>query len=190
MGNTKNAADKPVYDDTYTFPQDSQDAVDYAELFAFVRGGTSAERQALPVGKRRIGLLWTETDTGGLYRVNASQNWAIVQLPDTGWQDLTPYSTGWTTEGTDTPQYRVLNGLLQFRGRIDATAGAGNLPFTNALPASARPSRDTPFLLGTTAGTAATFSIGIGANGVITVFKFGNVVNDLALAGAPGIPVG
>ncbi len=189
MGNTKNTADKPIYGDAYAPVQDLQDAVDYAELFAFIRGGTSAERQALPAAKRRVGMLWTESDTGGLYRVNASQNWAIVQLPDTGWLDIGTYNTGWSTEGTDTPQYRVLNSLLYFRGRIDATTTASNTPFTVALPANARPSRDTPIMLGETSGSNVNRVVQIGANGVITVFKSGAVVNDLALAGISGIPV-
>lgn len=113
----------------------------------------------------------------------------LPTVGDTGWQGIGSYNTGWSTEGSDAPQYRVRNGVLYFRGRIDATAAAVNTPFTVALPPAARPSRDTPFLLGSTSGTAATFVMNVGTNGVITVFKGSNIVNDLALAGTPGIPV-
>src|SRR5690606_24978174 len=81
MGNTKNAFGKPIFDDIYTFPQDSQDAVDFADEFANARRGTSAERQALPVGKQRDGMLWIESDTGAVWQSAGSGAWRVVVAP-------------------------------------------------------------------------------------------------------------
>lgn len=78
MGNAKNAFGKPVFDDVYTFPQDSQAAVDFADEFANVRVGTSAERQALPVGKQRPGMLFSEGGTGLVYRTDGAGAWKLV----------------------------------------------------------------------------------------------------------------
>lgn len=80
MGNTKNTYGKPVFDDVYSFPQDTQDAVDFADEFANVRVGTSAERQSLPSGKQRPGMLWSETDTGMVYRSDGAGAWTIPGL--------------------------------------------------------------------------------------------------------------
>lgn len=137
----------------------------------------------------RAGMMGHALDTRSDYIHNGTGY--VKVLSDTGWQDLTPFNTGWTTEGSDTPQYRVLNGSLVFRGRIDATVGAGTLPFVNPLPAGARPSRDTGIFVGVTSGATPThFVFAVSAAGVITVFKGSSAVNDLALTGVTPITLG
>jgi hypothetical protein len=68
MGNEKQSSGRRVFNDVYSFPQDSQDLADDIHEFANVRVGTSAERQSLPAAQRRVGLLWVETDRGLLLR--------------------------------------------------------------------------------------------------------------------------
>lgn len=188
MGNTANAYGELTFDDVYSFPADLNDLAAFVNRFANGRRGTSADRLALLPGQIRDGMMFLETDTGDVY-LRRLGSWARV-LGDTGWQNLPAYNTGWSTEGSDTPQYRVLNGVLYFRGRIDATSGAVQEPFTAALPTGTRPSRDMPVLVGVTSGgTPSHFVVVVGANGNITVFKGANVVADLALAGIPPIPL-
>lgn len=147
---------------------------------------TLAELEAYPYA--RAGLSGHATSTKQDY-VHDGSGWRAT-LSDTGWLTLGTYNTGWSTEGTDIPQYRVLNRVLYLRGRIDATSSAVNVPFTAPLPVGARPSRNTPFMLPETSGSGATRVTQVGADGVITVFKYGAAVNDLALAGVPAIPIG
>ena len=77
MGNTLNEFGKPIFDDIYSFPQDSQDAVDFADVFANIRVGTSTERQALAVGQQRAGMLWSETDTSRVYQSDGA-GWTLI----------------------------------------------------------------------------------------------------------------
>lgn len=101
---------------------------------------------------------------------------------DTGWQGLT-LSPGWTFVAGDPPEYRVLRGELRFRGRIDATTGASEFPFTNPLPVGARPDRAVPQKIGVTGGSGAEYVFNVGTDGVVRVFKGSNALLNLALAG-------
>lgn len=67
-----------VFDDIYSFPQDSQDLADDMHARDYFRGGTSAERQSLPTSQHRAGMLWSESDTGLLYRSTGS-GWGSIQ---------------------------------------------------------------------------------------------------------------
>lgn len=77
MGNTIQPDGKRIFDDIYTFPQDSQDLADDIHEAYNLRVGTSLERQALPPAKQRPGMLWSETDTGLIYRTNGSGAWSL-----------------------------------------------------------------------------------------------------------------
>lgn len=68
MGNAKNSSGKRVYDDVYSFPQDSQDLADdlWAAYTSLV--GTAAQRAALTPGHLRAGMEFRETDTKYTYR--------------------------------------------------------------------------------------------------------------------------
>ena len=68
MGFSLNPAGEPVFSDTFNLPGDLTAAVDYAKTFAYARGGTSVERQALPAAQRKTGMLWSETDTPLVWR--------------------------------------------------------------------------------------------------------------------------
>lgn len=112
MGNTKNSAGKRVFNDVYSFPQDSQDLADDIFDFANARSGTSAARQGLPGAQRRVGMLWEETDTGDVWLDTAASGWipiftdifgrmnranTPVTLNTTSWVDISP-NANWTAD--------------------------------------------------------------------------------------------
>lgn len=123
MGYTRNGYGKPDYDDTYSFPQDSQAAVDFADEFANVRRGTSAERQSAPAAKRRIGSLWIETDTGTTY-IDTGE-W---KLWSKGWTNFNPAISGFTLVGGafTTAKYKIDRGVATVKIRASVQAMAGN----------------------------------------------------------------
>lgn len=84
MSNEKDTTGKRIFNDVYSFPQDSQDLANDIYDFANARVGTSAQRQALPVAQRKAGMLWSETDTGSIFRVDntAQKNWVLVIEPE------------------------------------------------------------------------------------------------------------
>lgn len=130
MGNTKNAYGKPVYDDIYSFPQDSQDNADFTDEFANIRTGTSVERQNLVAGKQRPGMLFSEEDTGDLYRTDGAGGWSLIG--DTGWVALI-LSTGWTGVSGHAPRGRRINGVIHLEGAVLRGAG-GSLTNIATLP--------------------------------------------------------
>lgn len=138
MGYEKNTYGKPVFDDQYDFPQDSQAAVDYADEFANVRVGTSAERQALPVGKQRPGMLWVERDTNRLYMTNGAGVWTDLAAL-TAWQSLTAVGTWTANTGGGAPQVSRNGYQASLRGGF---YGGGANTTATTLPAWARPSRE------------------------------------------------
>lgn len=118
MGNTKNSVGKRVYDDVYSFPQDSQDLADDVWAAATVRIGTAAERGAVPAGYLRDGMLWVETDTG-----------RVIKRLAGGWVSLTPrigMSRANTAVTISSSVYQNLsasaNWTEAFRSEIDAYA--------------------------------------------------------------------
>lgn len=124
MGNAKNAYGKPVYDDIYSFPQDLQDAADFADEFANIRRGTSAERQALPVGKQRAGMLFVETDTGAIYQAVGNGQWRVVVAPLTSY---TPTITGLNlSHVTVSGKFEQIGSRV--RGEVLITRNAASLP--------------------------------------------------------------
>jgi hypothetical protein len=128
---------KPIFGDAYDFPNDSNILADYVDTFANVRREPSAVRQGLVPGKRRAGMLFSETDTGMVYVDRGDGAWGVVSRPDTGWKTLT-LSTGWSVyTGGEAPKYRVLQGRLQMLGRANATAAAGSV--IGVIPVEYRP---------------------------------------------------
>lgn len=113
----------------------------------------------------------------------------VTSKDTAGWVALSmTLSVGWSLQSPDTLDYRVLNGCVYFSGRLNATAGAGQSVFTAALPPSIWPSRSM-ILAVTTTGAVATFSVVMGTDGMLTVFKGGNAVSNLPLTAIPGIPL-
>lgn len=141
---------------------------------------TEAERDSVTGSALYEGLMVYNTTRSQLEIYDGS-GWVLI-WNDTGWQTL-PLASGWSVESGDTPQYRVRAGYLSFRGRLDATTGAPNFPFTVNLPVGARPSRAVPQLIGTTGGSGAQHVMNVATDGQITIFKFSNSVNDIALSG-------
>lgn len=150
MGYTLNAYGKPVFDDVYSFPGDSQANADFAHAFAWTSGGTTADRGALLPGQIRPGMLFTESDTGKILVALSGGGWRVVDTPDTGWISLGALSAGWTE--IISAKYRVKGGAVYFSGQLSST-GAGSGPFTGLLPVGARPAISHPFLAMTTAAS-------------------------------------
>lgn len=80
MGNQKQANGRRVFDDVYSFPQDSQDLADDIYLFGNLRVGTSQQRQQLAPALAKAGMLWSETDTGFEYFYDGS-GWVRRMAP-------------------------------------------------------------------------------------------------------------
>lgn len=121
MGNTKNTAGKRIYDNVYSFPQDSQDLADDIYDFSNARAGTSTARQSLPAAQRKPGMLWIETDAGEIYKVVGS-NWESMELESTPWMNLT-LSTGWDPISGHTPRARLLHGVVYVEGAVERKTG-------------------------------------------------------------------
>lgn len=125
MGNSKDSTGRRVFDDVYSFPQDSQDLADDIFTANNFRVGTSAQRQELPSSQRRVGMSWQETDTDIRYVDTASSGWvaadgrivgrvkrsaAPTTFPSSGYTNVAnnafwdedvrsgfaPYNNGWT----------------------------------------------------------------------------------------------
>lgn len=186
MGNTRNAFGKPVYDDFYSFPQDSQDAVDFADEFANIRAGTSAERQALPAAKQRPGMLWSETDTGELLRTDGASRW--TRIGDSGWIPLTPTTPGWTAVSGHAPRGRLLNGVVYLEGALQRNTG-GALTNLATIPTALRHLGAKTVFIGTStalrSGNIAASELYANETGVLSVGGY------TAIDGNPGwvIPI-
>lgn len=150
MGNTKNSYGKPVYDDNYSFPQDSQDAVDFADEFANTRIRTAAGRAALLPGQIREGMLVPESDTGDVYQRRLG-SWTRV-LGDTGWQTPSLLNS-WANYalGFQVTRYRRLNGIVHIEGHVKSGT-VGLAVFT--LPAGFRPLANKIYATPANAGVA------------------------------------
>lgn len=132
MANTKDGYGKPTFDDSVDMPQDLQAAVDYADTFAYVRPGTSAERQALPAGKQRAGMLWSESDTGLVYRTDGAGNWNV--LNDTGWVNIGTFGSGWSAVAGHTPRVRRFGNRVMIAGAVQRTLASGALADILTIP--------------------------------------------------------
>ncbi|MCK2024069.1 hypothetical protein KZC52_14110 [Microbacterium sp. kSW2-24] len=76
MGNSKNpTTGKRVFNDVYSFPQDSQDLADDIHDAWNVRRGPASARTTFPEGQLREGLIWVETDTRISYRWFSATGW-------------------------------------------------------------------------------------------------------------------
>ena len=181
MGNTVNPAGKRVFDDVYTFPQDSQDLADDIHLFANTRSGTSADRAALLPGLIRPGMLFSESDTGKILVALAGGGWRLVDQ-DSG-DVVLSLTSGWSTTAST---HRVRGGYVSMNGRLSATAGAGAVIAT--LPIGARPGAEV-VTLAYDAGTNVWHSLVIGVNGSLNLFTKSAAVTDLRLAAVAPFPV-
>lgn len=168
MGNALDGYGKPVFDDTFNLPGDLTAAVEYADEFANVRVGTSAERQSLPAGKQRFGMLWVETDTSVVYVTNGSSVWTRVAEPALPFMPL-QLSSGWKANDFGyPPAFQVLQTETVLRGSVKRNTGdmsAGQI--VSVLPVAARPSAVCYFL-----GQGAALSVvplQINPNGEIVV---------------------
>lgn len=163
MGNTKNTAGKRVFNDVYSFPQDSQDLAD--DLFAAwnIRVGTAQERQDEPTAKLRNGLTWVETDTRITRQWFTATGW--IRFPfEQAWEALAP-QTGWSANsGSGAPRITRDGDTVFYQGGL--FGGAANSTAA-VLPAWARPSRDVR-VLGLATNGETPVMIRVLANGVFS----------------------
>lgn len=147
MGNTKNPDGRRIFDDNYSFPQDTQDLADDIYESWNTHAGTSAERQAFPIAQRKPGMLWAESDTGSIYRVldTPGREWRLVieeELRPTSvnggtvdaFGGIVP-ATGATTirvNGVFSPRFRVYR--VQFWVVMSVATGVGISLTKNGVP--------------------------------------------------------
>lgn len=115
MGYTLNAYGKPVFDDVYSFPGDSQANADFAHAFAWTRGGTASDRDGLLPGQLRVGLRFDESDTGRSFIYRGAGNWQDVTVDALTVSSVT--SLAIVTSGTNKP--------LTFVGAAPDVRGGG-----------------------------------------------------------------
>ena len=140
---------------------------------------------------KRDGLMGYAADTKTDY-FHDGTGWK-VRIQDTGWLSLGPFSSGWSAQSPDAVGYRIQNGMLFLRGRINANnaAGTGTQPFVNALPPEARPSQDTAALVGLTGGSGTSVVAAVTAAGVIMVYKTASTaLLNLPLNALGAVPIG
>lgn len=186
MGNTKNAYGKPVYDDVYSEPQDSQDGVDFANEFANVRVGSSSDRQSLAVGKQRAGMLWVETDgEKRIMRTDGAGAWTDV-LGGTV-VPLSAFSPNWS----QTPGYTsflVAKGKTRFLYGAANRGAGGLLTSLLTIPVDHRPGANL-FLPGNVTGGGVAYALGVQSNGIIWVpYGGGSATGTYPLAGQWEVP--
>lgn len=138
MGNTKNSAGKRVFDDVYTFPQDSQDLADDLYEANNVRVGTSAARQALPVAQQKPSMLWVETDGDKrIMRTDGAGAWTDV-LSSTV-VSVAGFSTGWTA-GSGYEPFMLVQGKRRTLVGAATRGAGGSLGNILTVPTGHRPS--------------------------------------------------
>lgn len=135
---------------------------------------------------KRAGLMGHALDTEKDYIHNGT-GWKET-ISDTGWRTM-GLASGWSNQTPDVASYRVLNGVIYFRGRVDATSGAGTSVLSGVLPSSARPAVNTQIRTFGTSGDTASFVVVVTSAGQITCFKGSSSVQDLPLEALSGIPV-
>lgn len=116
MAHTLDPYGKPNFDDVYSFPGDSQANADFADTFAWTRGGTAAGRLALLPGQMRDGMAYVETDTGEVYD-RALGDWVRRRRVDAGRFDGSTNATGYVT---------VNHGLRTTPVSVTATMSVGS----------------------------------------------------------------
>lgn len=97
MANQVQPDGKRVFNDVYSFPQDSQDLADDLYEAYNLRVGTTVERDSLPVARQKPGMLWADSDTGLLYRTDGASAWEIVPNK-LGEGDITASTALWDFE--------------------------------------------------------------------------------------------
>lgn len=136
MGNTLDGFGKPVYDDTFNLPEDLTAAVAFADHFANVRRGTSAERQATPPQKLREGMMWPESDTQKTFQWFSAVGWRDMAagrvIP------ITTFSTGWSATPGYVPYLLLKGNEVRMFGAASRGAG-GALSSILTIPEELRP---------------------------------------------------
>lgn len=156
---------KPAFNDAFSLPGDLSAAVAYTDTFAYIRQGTSTERQSLPAGKQRPGMLWTETDTGMVWRTDGAGVWSVVSSPDTGWKAVT-FTNSWVNAaGGEEVEYRRMGGVVYLKGR--AALGSTGTAFT--LPAGFRPKSIIRSSVFSNVGSGGTTGLTINTNGTVVL---------------------
>lgn len=181
MGYTLDAFGKPVFDDVYSFPADSQANADFAAGFANVRIGTGAERQALPVSKQHPGMLWVETDTKDILRTDGAGAWSNILGGEI--VNLTSFSANWSATSGYAP-YMLVEGNKRTIFGAATRGGGGSTASILTVPSGHRPTANA-FLSGSATSAGVTFVPGIQPSGVIWIpYGGGSSAGAYPLAGS------
>ena len=122
------------------------------DKFAWVRGGTEAERGLLPPEEKRPGLLFSETDTGRVWAWNGT-GWVTALAADTGWVNITVNSGFAAISTAERPQARRIGQQVYLRGGFQSTGiSSGSSVTPGRLPATYAPVVSAPLAIATSAG--------------------------------------
>jgi hypothetical protein len=155
-------------------------------------GGYSAQVLTIQSANDRISQWWFRgTSTSGnqqvMYRQGGTGGWTSWQMTtqDTGWKAL-PIASGYAAyTNTPAPAYRILNGVVYYRGQIGKTDGTAftGTGFTavTALPAEAQPTLATG---GYVLCAIATSSVSITARAYIGASTLTNITINMSATGA------
>lgn len=162
---------------------DLEEVARWAVTRGNVLKGTTAEMTAWAASPNAaVGQWWSNTTDSALYH-NAGSGF-VKRFWDTGWQNITGLTSGWSVQSPDVLEYRVKDGLCYLNGRLDGTSGAGNTAFT--LPVGARPTREFVHSVRTTAVSEGPSQVVvIQTTGNVNILKGSASVNDLPLSSIP-----
>lgn len=141
MGHVKNADGSLTINPTPDTVADLQAISNQVMELGGLLKGTSTQRSQLTGSQLRAGWVFSETDTGALYKWSSS-GWDLV-WSDSGWQALTN-PTGFTPLDGVLSAYRIIGRTVYVRVSVEGSIP--NNAVTNVatgLPAGARPSPST-----------------------------------------------
>ena len=163
------------------------------DKYAWVRGGTSTERAAIPPGERRLGLIFTESDTNIMWMWVGTQ-WVSIATGASGW--ITDASGIFTiAPGFELQTFRVRkDGLLMGfyvsfvrKGGTITVPTAGDIANTRVgtFAAGWRPQTALPVSSGAAGRVATGFLDSDGTLNLSAVGGSANIANDdpLSLGG-------
>lgn len=179
MGFNTDTRGKPEFTDTPAQTvADLQAAADFADKVGGLLKGTSTERDLLSAGEVATGWLFSETDTGYLYR-RVTAGWELV-AGDSGW--ITPtLGAGWSAYAGEVFKYRLLNGVVYLAGRASGSSAAGTLMFT--LPPAFRHAYTSDLVFQAHSDFGTQIIVVSPSGGVIIVSNTGAVRQGVSLSG-------
>lgn len=179
-----------VVNNTPSTTSDFNQLIALIAMMGNVQKGVEADRDGISGDQLYAGLLFTYTDKAQVELYDGS-GWVVI-YSDTGWISLAGSMTpNWSVQSPDAFSYRVVNGSLEFRGRLDATTTATNTLLTTPLPSSARPAQEfNRFVTVTSGGSNPGFVVSVTTGGQIIIYKGSSSLSDLPMNAVGPIRLG